>query len=148
MHKDDHFNQKTAQAFLDFSLGDQWKLEEYLVHKKNQESTVPYSLPFDGSDVNYDPENSMRFQFPKHDAEKFKRHMGGDVFRVPQNDDHQEQVKRSKSFLPEVFAPFDLRDMNLIQVCQKLKASKEDFTDELIKELLDLYPKLNYDIFP
>lgn len=33
LHKDDHFNQKTAQAFLDFTLGDQWKLEEYAIHK-------------------------------------------------------------------------------------------------------------------
>jgi len=74
-------------------------------------------MPVDQVQAKYtNPENKLMFDFPKFDKEGFKRHQGGDVYRVAKNSDHDEQVRRSKSFLPEVHTPFDLKDMNLVDI--------------------------------
>ena len=56
-------------------------------------------------------------------------------------------MTRSKSFVKDLFKPFELRDENIIKVIQKLD-DKTANRDEAIKELRELIPKINFDLLP
>ena len=60
---------------------------------------------------------------------------------------HDEHILRSKSFLKDLFKPFELRDENLINVIKKLD-DKTGERQEIIKELKALIPRINFDLLP
>lgn len=60
-----------------------------MINKKDQTYNVLYPLPYDDIITEkLDVETKLQTDFPRHEPEPFRRHLGGDVFRVINNSDH------------------------------------------------------------
>lgn len=85
------------------------------------------------------------FRFPR--TEEYKRISAGELYRVSHDEVQEELMTRSKSFVKDLFKPFELRDENIIKAIQKLD-DKTANRDDAIKELRELIPKINFDLLP
>jgi hypothetical protein len=50
-------------------------------------------------------------------------------------------ISRSKAFLPEIHAPFQLKDGTLMDICG-------NYSDDRKQELIEHLSRLNYDLLP
>lgn len=87
-------------------------------------------------------EDANIFRFPR--TEPFKRIVAGDLYRVPKDETSKEHVKRLKSYVSELFPPFDIKDGNLKNIFEELKNPESD-REQVILELREAIPKINYD---
>lgn len=97
-----------------------------------------FGLKSTKNDINF-------YRFPR--TEEYKRVSAGELFAVAHDEVQEQTITRSKSYLSDLLKPFELRDENIIKVIQKLD-DKTSNRDEVLKELRELIPKLNFDLLP
>jgi hypothetical protein len=97
---------------------------------------------FNSDNTVLDEEDANVFRFPR--TEPFKRIEAGDLYRVPKDKISEEHIKRIKSYVSEIFPPFDIKDGNLKKIFEDFK-NPDLNREEVIMELRKAIPKFNYD---
>jgi len=94
--------------------------------------------------------DDQKFIFQQPRAQEFRRTQPGALFRMHKNDEHMDNLRRSKSYIADsYFAPFGLKSGNLKEMFEDKQAWKLDpESEEFIQwkeALIEMAPKLNYD---
>ena len=90
-----------------------------------------------------DEDQASFFRFPR--TEPYRRITAGQLYKVPNDSYKQQNVERSKSFVNELFPPYNLKDEALINIAEELK-NPEANREEIIEKIKEILPKINHNL--
>lgn len=69
----------------------------------------------------------------------------GELYRVPNDELHQQTLKRGKAYISELFEPVNLKDETLMSIAEKFKDPECD-REKAIEELREAIPHINFSL--
>ena len=111
--------------------------------KNRNESLEDLHYPHIGDNNVLSEEFANAYRFPR--TEPYRRIPAGHLYKVPNGEFKRNMIERSKSFVKELFPPYNLKDEALIKIQEQLK-DKNANREEIIEYITDIIPRINHNL--
>ena len=115
---EEKLDDEKAQELLQYSPHLDQEFKRKYMMERNPNPDEKYYTHI-GDDQVVDEDFANFYRFPR--TERYKRIPAGDLYRVPNDSFKTQMIERSKSFVKELFPPYNLKDGELMKIQEQLK---------------------------